>query len=133
MAITLKPNQRLMFDDYTRIRAPDGTLLPQVPQYVIVDVSEADPDRVEVLKKGEILEHIGGKAGRSPDGKFLPSTPLYKKVKASEVNPQSGSSKGEETLVADMAKVFAWRFKQYVDGVKAEEQRARKASEVLHD
>ena len=43
MAITLKPNQRLVCAGQTALRSPDGTPLPAVPMYIIVDESVIDP------------------------------------------------------------------------------------------
>ncbi|NLI22260.1 MAG: hypothetical protein GX418_12050 [Clostridiales bacterium] len=71
----------------------------------------------ERLKRGEALVRIGQTALRAPDGTYLPAVPLYIKVKASEVD-KTEVSEGEHGLAADMAGVFAKKYKQYVDGTK---------------
>ena len=59
---------------------------------------------------------VGITALRAPDGTFLPSTPIYAEVP--EVT-REGLAPVEDKTVDDIAHVFAEKFKQYIDGVKA--------------
>lgn len=52
MAVTLKPNERLVCVGQTALRAPDGTPLPAVPLYKIVDAGEVCIETA-MLTKGE--------------------------------------------------------------------------------
>ncbi|MDR1668811.1 MAG: hypothetical protein LBR76_02495 [Oscillospiraceae bacterium] len=49
--IALKPNERLIFAGNAALRAPDGTPLPAVPQFMVVQADEADP--ASVIQVGE--------------------------------------------------------------------------------
>jgi hypothetical protein len=53
--MNLKKNERLIFAGHTALRAPDGTPLPAVPQFVIVSAEEANPAHVTPLGKNERL------------------------------------------------------------------------------
>ena len=77
MAQILKPNERIVCVGQTALRAPDGTPLPAVPLYKIVDVGEAHIDT-------------------------------------------AGLSVGESGLYDDIAAVFGGKFKEYIDGCKAQ-------------
>ena len=70
------------------------------------------------LKDNESLVCIGSTALRAPDGTPYPSVPMYVIVDESQVDKKTGLSEGENELNNDIAKVFAGKFKQYVDGVK---------------
>jgi hypothetical protein len=72
----------------------------------------------EGLKRGERLVQIGQTALRDPNGGFLPAVPMYIKVPAEAVD-ENDLSEGEQQLVADISGLFAEKFKQYVDGIKA--------------
>ena len=77
---------------------------------------------------GEKFVQVGSFALRSPNGEFLPSVPLYIQAKdAGEVSERTGLTVAEEIALTNVGKVFADKFKQYTDGVKAEE-RKRKGS-----
>jgi hypothetical protein len=52
--VKLKKNERLVFAGNAALRAPDGTPLPSVPQFVIVGVDEATGSVAE-LKDNERL------------------------------------------------------------------------------
>lgn len=60
----------------------------------------------------ERFEQIGITALRAPDGSFLPAVPLYVKTTAEVVEQH------ETALVADVAGIFASKYKQYVEGVR---------------
>ena len=62
MAIKLKPKERLVCVGQTALRAPDGTPLPAVPLYKIVDISE-----VEEHKKSEPNPPSVGESGLYED------------------------------------------------------------------
>lgn len=62
---------------------------------------------------------IGVTALRAPDGTFLPSTPIYAEVP--EVT-REGLTPTESGMIDDIAKIFAKKYKQYMDGVKDAER-----------
>lgn len=64
----------------------------------------------------ETFIQIGVTAMRAPDGSFLPSVPLYAKVPVTDIDPQSGLYVGEEKALRDVGKVFADKFREYVNG-----------------
>jgi|GEM_PF-483801 len=53
MAMKLKANERLVCVGQTALRAPDGTPLPAVPLYKIVDASEVGAECSGNLTTGE--------------------------------------------------------------------------------
>ena len=103
--IKLKKNERLVYAGETALRAPDGSLLPSVPQYVIVSLEEADPAAVAKIKSNERIVLAGRvynhklkaeerfaamKAGRKVPPKEE-STPLYILLDKAQVNPKTGA------------------------------------------
>jgi len=75
MAILLKPNERLQCIGQTAARAPDGTFLPAVPIYRIIEVADAsEHDSNSILTVGEsglyddIAAVFGGKFKQYIDG-----------------------------------------------------------------
>lgn len=74
------------------------------------------------MAQGNNAEHfaqIGVTALRDPaTGDFLPAVPLYIKVSSDEINPETGMTKAEEYALEDVAKVFADKMKQYMQGGK---------------
>lgn len=59
---------------------------------------------------------IGITALRAPDGTFLPSVPIYAEVpKATD----EGLAPVEDKTVGELSRIFAGKFKQYIDGVNA--------------
>ena len=69
----------------------------------------------EKTTSGEYFVQCGVTALRDPaTGEFLPSLPLYVKVPAEEVDQQTGLAECEKDLCADIAGVFADKFKKYV-------------------
>jgi len=55
MVELLKPHERLVYAGTTALRAPDGTPLESVPQYMIVSADEAEPASVAELREDERL------------------------------------------------------------------------------
>lgn len=67
---------------------------------------------------------VGTFALRSPSGEFLPSVPLFIQAKdAGQVNERTGLTVAEEIALTEVGKVFADKFKQYAEGVKADNKR----------
>jgi len=60
MAISLKPNERLVCIGSTAQRAPDGTPYPSVPMYIIVEDSDVDPTSGLSAGEAELYEDIAG-------------------------------------------------------------------------
>ena len=101
--ITLKENERLVYAGKATLRAPNGEVLPAVPQYMIVSVHEADPAAVVDVQKNERIVLAGHvlekkraeerfaaiKAGRTPPPKEG-GIPLYFLMDAENVNPKTG-------------------------------------------
>ncbi len=126
----LNDNQRLVYAGETALRAPDGTPLPSVPQYMIVSADEADPTCVVELKENERLIVVGtihnGK--KAAEERFAAlkmgqvqtakkdCTPLYIKENANNINPKSRMSVGEEKacepLIEDLVSVFASQMRE---------------------
>lgn len=123
--IGLKKNQRLVYAGETALRAPDGTPLPTVPQYMIVSAEQADPACVVELQDNERLIVAGTihndkktaeerfaalKAGQAQAAR-ADVTPLYIKESAENISPKSRMSEGEEKacepLIADLLSAFA--------------------------
>lgn len=123
--IGLKKNQRLIYAGETALRAPDGSPLPAVPQYMIVTVDEADPACVVELQKNETLVVAGTvhndkktaeerfaalKAGREQAAR-ADGIPLYIKEDAENINPKTRLSESEEKacepLIGDLLTEFS--------------------------
>lgn len=62
------------------------------------------------------LVKVGIVALRGPDGSFLPATPIYKELPVNE----RGRTVQEEKSTAEISELLARKFKEYVDGCKAE-------------
>jgi len=133
MAEILKPGERLIYAGCAALRAPDGTRISAVPQYIIAPAGETGPYCTEELRDNERLVMVGTEhcerksaeeryaaelAGRpmppQADGK-----PLYIKVRESEVDQRTALSEGEKELYSDFAVALLPKFKQYMDGVEA--------------
>jgi len=120
----LQQHERIVYAGKTALRAPDGTPLEAVPQYMIVSVDEADPASVCVLRENDRLVMVGtvhadrraaeeryaamleGRACPRADG-----VPIYIKESAENINAKSGLSLEEEKackpLVDDLVAAFA--------------------------
>lgn len=110
--IKLKKGERLVYAGETALRAPDGTLLNAVPQYMIVPESEADPSAVKGMKENERLVPIGTvgerkraeerfaalKAGKTPPPRENITT-LYIKEEVTKINPKTRLSQAEEQAI----------------------------------
>ena len=68
---------------------------------------------------------VGMMAMRDKDGNFLPSTPLYAEI-ADEEMTADGITKTEERALADVAKLFAEKFKAYADAERKMNRARRK-------
>jgi hypothetical protein len=66
----------------------------------------------------EVFVQIGLTALRGPDGSFLPAVPLYVKADPADVSP-AGQYIGSEPALADVADIFADKFRQYAEARKA--------------
>lgn len=73
-----------------------------------------------ITTDGEILKEVGQIAYRGEDGQFFEKRPIYVKITPEEVNPKTQMLPQEEKAFTDVAKLFAEKFKQYVDGCKAQ-------------
>jgi hypothetical protein len=135
----LKPNERLVRDGFASCRAPDGTPLSEVPQYIIVAGSEADPACVEPLRKNERLILAGTAqtdranaearfeallAGREqpPRAGVLP---IYIKERARNTNPKTGLSMAEERAVEPIVNELAEAFGHAMRELRATERRRK--------
>jgi hypothetical protein len=141
----LKPNERLVRTGKTDLRAPDGTPLPAVPQYMIVAVEDADPACVEPLGADERLILAGTAqteranaedryaamlAGREQPPR-AGGVPFYIKEGAENINPKTGLSleeeKAVEPLIGDMVDAFG----QYARKMKALAKQGKAAAEGI--
>ena len=106
--MVLTKNERLVFAGTAALRAPDGSLLPAVPQYMIVDASKADPAKTATLRKGERLVQAGSVHSRGARQK---TSKLFIKETAENIGRSTGLTQTEEktcdTIVADMLAAFA--------------------------
>lgn len=118
--ITLKKNERLVYAGNTALRAPDGTPLSAVPQYMIVPVDEAEPANIVELGDNERLVYGGRvfnnkraaeerfaalKAGQTQSRRDI-GTPLYFIEDAANIDPKTGRTYESEKIIATMAKEF---------------------------
>ncbi len=126
----LKEGERLIYAGETALRAPNGTPLPSVPQFMIIPSAEADPAAAVTLKADERLVLTGTihnerktaeerfaalKAGREKcpvaDG-----IPLYTIEDAVNINPKTRLSSAEEQsiepLIGDMLEAFATQMRK---------------------
>lgn len=128
--IKLKKNECLIYVGETALRAPDGTLLPSVPQYMIVNINEADSSAVVKLEKNERLILIGTtfnekkyaeerfaalKAGRECPPREA-GINLYIKEDIGNINHKIGMSNTEEkaaaSLADDLLSIFAMQMRK---------------------
>lgn len=62
---------------------------------------------------------VGMVALRSPKGDFLPSVPLYiRKQDAGIINPNTGNTLAQELGSAEISKLLASKYREYVNGQK---------------
>lgn len=136
--IKLKKNERLVFAGNTALRAPDGTPLPSVPQFVIIGVDEAAAGGVVELQKNERLILAGRvfnekqraeerfaalKAGREQPPREV-GTPLYI---IEDVENLNQNEQEQESINADLAKDITALFSLYMRKEKAAERQEGKA------
>ena len=60
------------------------------------------------------LVQVGIIALRAPDGTFLPATPIYRDLPVNE----RGRTEQEEKATQEISKIFAQKFKEYIDGCR---------------
>lgn|GEM_PF-1808187 len=121
----LKENESLVFAGYAELRSPSGELLPAVPQYMIVNTSEAAADKAVELQENESLILAGHvhndrknaeerftalKSGQNPPPRSK-GVPLYFKEKAENTNQKTKLSIEEQKtcdlLIDDMLEEFS--------------------------
>jgi hypothetical protein len=132
--IKLKKNERLVFAGNAMLRGPDGKILQNVPQYMIVNADEADPEAVVAVKKnqrvilaGEVFNDLQAarerfdaaeKAGRRPSPPPLKEKgiPLYILEDEENVDPKTGLTHEEQraikALTKDLLAVFAAQMRE---------------------
>lgn len=128
--IKLKKHEKLQYAGETALRAPDGSLLPSVPQFIIV--SDADTPSDYTLQKGERLILAGHifnekkkaeqrfadlKAGRKPEPREK-GAPFYV-VEDSKKVDKNGFSRWDHYHNSEIAKVVAEIFAQVVEAQNA--------------
>lgn len=128
--INLKKNEQLVYAGDIALRAPNGALLPAVPQYMIVSIDDADSAYVTALQDNERLIL----AGRVFNGKkraeerfaalkagidsppLEVGIPLYFKTDSANVNPKTGFTyehhKALEALAEDLTKIYAMQMRK---------------------
>lgn len=131
--ITLRKNERLVYAGKTALRAPDGTPLPAVPQFIIVSADKTDPTRVTPLGKNERLILAGHmlnerkraeerfaalKAGRKPPRQDI-GAPLYI---VEDKEKTTANTEEQNSINADLAKYITTLFSLHMRKVGAEEQ-----------
>lgn len=130
--ITLKKNQRLIYVGDAELRAPNGALLPAVPQFTIVSVEEDDADHIVHLKSNERLMLAGHifkdrakaeerfaalKAGREQPPRET-GTPLYIVEDVENFNPKTGLTPDEESSIRAFSKELAGIFAIHMRGAE---------------
>ena len=119
--ITLEKNERLVYAGEIALRAPNGTPLPAVPQYIIVPVEQADPATVAEVGENERLVYGGRvftdrqraeerfaalKAGREQPPREV-GTPLYLIEGVENIDPKTGRTHESEKIIKTMSKEFS--------------------------
>lgn len=142
--ITLDKNERLVCAGTVALRAPDGTPLPAVQQYIIVGVDEADPAAAHEVKENQRLVYGGRvftdrqsaeerfaalKAGREQPPREV-GTPLYLIEDMENIDPKTGRTLESEKIIQTMTKEFAEVFALHMRKEKALAKRDEKAKEV---
>ena len=80
---------------------------------------------------GERMIQIGQAALRTPTGDFMPAIPIYiKEEHAGEINPHTGRTVAEDVALGDVAKIFAEKHRQYVEGCKAAKRKRAKEKKL---
>lgn len=142
--ITLDKNERLVCAGTVALRAPDGTALPAVQQYIIVSDDETDHATTHAIKENQRLV-CGGrvftdrqraeerfaalKAGREQPPREV-GTPLYLIEDAADIDPKTGRTHESEKIIQTMSKEFAEIFSLHMRKEKALEKQGEKAKDV---
>ncbi len=141
--IKLKKNERLVYAGETALRAPDGTPLPSVPQFVIVGVDEAAGGVVELQKNERLIlagrvfnqkkraeERFAAlKAGREQPPREV-GTPLYVIENVETLNQ---NEREQESLNADIAKDITALFSLHMRKEKVAARRDKKVENCTHN
>lgn len=72
-----------------------------------------------IAESGEVFKQVGVMGLRGPKGEIVENQPIYIKISKKEIDPNTGTLPVEEQALDDVAKIFAEKFKQYVDGCRA--------------
>lgn len=67
---------------------------------------------------------VGIIAYRKPNGEFLPAKPIYEEIPDDQLT-KSKTTKQDELACNEIAKLLAHKYKQYVDGCRAEKIRIK--------
>ena len=117
----LRPHERFVYAGDVALRAPNGTPLPAVPQYMIVTVDEADPALIADARDDERFvmaalrftdrqraedRFAALKAGRTPPTPET-GTPLYIKESTAAINPKTHQTHEGEKIIKLLAQEFA--------------------------
>lgn len=137
--ITLDKNERLVCAGTVALRAPDGTPLPAVQQYIIVSDDEADPATTHEVTENQRLV-CGGrvftdrqraeerfaalKAGREQPPREV-GTPLFFIEEMENVDPKTGRTLESEKIIKTMSKEFAEIFALQMRKEKALEKHGK--------
>lgn len=130
----LKKGERLVYAGDTALRAPNGKLLPSVPQFVIVSATEMPPNaRVADLQKTERPVLVGRvynekqsaeerfaalKAGREPPPEKVDGVPLYVVEDAANINKKTGLTQDQEAIHTGIAKEISRVFSLHARKMK---------------
>lgn len=135
--IKLKNNERLVFAGNTELRAPNGELLPSVPQFVIRNAAEINPADATTLQRGEGLIIAGHafnekkkaeerfaalKAGREAPPKEN-GIPLYVVEDLENLNPKTGLTEEQEYAYAALMGEISTLFSLYVRKMRLAERK----------
>lgn len=128
--IKLKKNERLVYAGDTALRAPNGTPLPSVPQFVIVTAPPQGAPVTEIEKTERLIlagrvypekkhaeERFAAlKAGRECPPKEAGGIPLYVVEDAEKFN-KAGFMPGDEKinaeLAAELTDIFAFQMRAH--------------------
>lgn len=150
MTRQLKEYERLIRAGNIPFHAPDGTPLPGVPQYRIVNADEVDPAAVVELKENERLILAGRefndmKLARErfaayKSGRKIPprdeGIPFYIIVSAEEVNPKTSNTHEFDEALRAFGKEIAFDLFSHIRKTKAAVQlneRSKNTSDHTED
>ena len=129
MKTTLKRNERLVRAGHTALRTLSGKPCVNMPQYLILPESEADPAAVVPLRRNERLEVIGVVCTGLSSAKERYAAALrgervkpkadgmriYIKTDKSAADPDTVFSDGEKAVLDDFAAALLPVFRQHME------------------